>query len=278
LADDDGEVRLAAAQALRALPVPAGSARRDLLARALAAASARPANARADQEVQAIGDALEALATPDDASRLDAAFRAGVPTRVLAGALRAAHARAAITDGDILRRLLDELGGEPAAALAAADALAAAHLSDDDAAPLARAARDGEPALRARLCAVVSRLPDGAGWLAAWMAPAQPPEVRAAAAWAARAHPKLADVLRRLSEGPEARVATNARAALAWSRQPTSGSSIGARLVDPDGTLVAGRWVTIHGGDLSVAVRSDGGGGVRVDGLPPGAVVVQTVE
>ncbi|MFL5308695.1 MAG: HEAT repeat domain-containing protein [Polyangia bacterium] len=270
--DDAGEVRLAAAQALRTFPVPAAAARRDLLARALAAASARLAN-RSDEELQAIGDVLESLATPDDASRLDTAFRAGGSTRALAGALRAAHARDALTDHDIVRRLLDELAGAPAAALAAADALAAARLSDDDAAPLARAARDGEPALRARLCAVVSQLSDGAGWLAAWMEPDQPPEVRAAAAWAARPHPKLADLLRRLGDGPDARVAANARAALAWSKHRTAAASFGARLVQTDGTPVAGRWVTVRGGDLSLAVRSDGGGGVRVDGLPAGAVL-----
>ncbi len=198
LGDEAGEVRLAAAQALRAFPVPA-EARRAVLARAVAAASSRPASAGSDEEVGAIADALEALATPDDASRLDAAFRAGVPTRILGPALRAAHARAPITDRALVRRLLDELAGQPPAALAAADALGAARLSDDDAVSLAQAARDGEPALRARLCAAVTNLSDAAGWLAAWMAPAQPLEVRAAAAWAARAHPELADVLRGLT-------------------------------------------------------------------------------
>ena len=274
LSDDAGEVRLAAAQALLVVSVP-GPARRDLLVRAVAAASSRPASARSDEELQAIGDVLEALATPDDASRLDTALRGGAPTRVLALALRAAHAREPITDRDIVRRLLDELAGPPATALAAADALAAARVSDDDAAPLARAARDGEPALRARLCAAITRLSDGAGWLAAWMAPAQPAEVRAAAAWAARAHPELADLLRRLTDAPEAPVAANARAALAWSRQRTSAPAVGARLVETDGTPASGRWVTVRGGGLSVAVRSDASGNVRVDGLPPGAVVIE---
>jgi HEAT repeat protein len=277
LSDRVAEVRVAAAQALRVLPAPAAAARRDLLDRALAAAS-RPAGVRSDEEVQAIGAALEGLATPDDAPRLDAAFRSGVPTRLVAPALRAAHARDPIADRAIVRRLLDELTGEPAVALAAADALAVARLSDEDAAPLARAARDGEPALRARLCAAITRLSDGAGWLAAWMAPGQPPEVQAAAAWAARSHPELARVLRRLTETPEAPVAANARAALAWPKQRTSSVSIGARVIEADGTPAAGRWMTVSGAGGSVAVRTDGRGGVRVDGLPAGPVAIEVAR
>jgi len=277
LGDDAGEVRLATAQALRAFPPSDPPARRELLARAMTAALARPGVPRADEEVQAVADALEALASPDDASRLDAAFRAGAPTRLLAPALRAAHARDPIADKAIVRRLLDELAGDPARALAAADALAAARLSDEDAVPLAQAARDGEPALRARLCAVISRLSDGPGWLAAWMAPAQPPEVQAAAAWAARGHPELDEVLRRLSGAgaSQSPVAANAAAALVWSKHPLHGRSVAARLQEPDGGPAAGRWAIVRGGGLSVATRSDASGGLRVDGLPDGAVTVE---
>lgn len=273
LTDDAAEVRLAAARALRAWRPAA--ARHDLLIRALSAAVSRPSKARDEDEIQALGDVLEALAAPDDAGPVDAAFRSGAPTRVIAPALRAAHARDPITDRAIVRRLLNELAGDPAGALAAADALAAARLTDQDGVPMARAARDGEPALRARLCGAVSRLSDGSGWLAAWMAPTQPPEVRAAAAWAARAHPELAEVLRGLAGASEAPVAANARAALAWSRQPASGPSIGARLVDTDGTPLAARWTTVRAGGVSVAARSDGSGGIRVDGLPPGPVALE---
>ncbi|HVY41024.1 MAG TPA: HEAT repeat domain-containing protein, partial [Polyangia bacterium] len=277
LGDDAGEVRLAAAQALRAFPAPAAPVRRELLARALAALLARPALPRADEEMEAVADALEALAAPDDANRLDAALRAGAPTRLLAPALRAAHARDPIADANLVRRLLDELTGETARALAAADALAAARLSDDDAVSLARAARDGEPVLRARLCAVVSRLSDGAGWLAAWMAPGQPAEVRAAAAWAARGHPELTETLRRLAgdgaaEGP---VAANAAAALAWSKPSSPAQSVGARLLDTGGRPAAGRWAVVRGGGVSVAIRSDAAGGLRVDGLRGGAVTIE---
>ncbi|HVT08510.1 MAG TPA: hypothetical protein VHO67_13705, partial [Polyangia bacterium] len=196
---------------------------------------------------------------------------------LLAAALRAAHARDPIGDRAIVRRLLDELAGETDRALVAADALAAARLSDDDAVPLARAARDGEPALRARLCAVISRLPDGAGWLAAWMAPAQPPEVRAAAAWAARSHPELNDLLHRLAGagGPESPVAADAAAALAWSNHASPARWVSARLVEADGSPAAGRWAVVRAGGVSVAIRSDASGGLRIEGLPDGAVTVE---
>jgi HEAT repeat protein len=251
LADPASEVRQAAARALLAFaaqPPGDGDGPAGIVDRALAASSRSAALVRDPQEREALGDALGALARDGDAPRLDAAFLAVPDALVFGEALAAAHARAPLGNRQVIDRLLDQLvdaaGGEPTAA-AAADALAVARLSEDDAAKLARAAAVAEPAVRARLCAAVAALPDGAAWLAAWMTASQPLEVRTAAAWAARRRPDAP------GDGP-----------------------IILRLVDTAGTPIAGRWIRLGRPDLSVLVRSDGSGRIRIDGLPGPATIL----
>jgi HEAT repeat protein len=245
LADGANEVRLAAARALLALGAPRSDTpgAGDRLARALASITRTAALARDPQEREALGDALTALARDGDGPRLDAAFLAVPDALVFGGALAAAHARDPLANRRIIQPLLDALGGDAPTAAAAADALAFARLSDRDAAGLASASAVAEPAVRARLCGAVAALPHGADWLAAWAAPDQPPEVRAAAAWAARRRTRVA------------------------APDDAASGPILLRLVDAAGTALAGRWVRIGGPDLWVDARSDGEGRIRVDGL-----------
>lgn len=276
LGDESPAVGAAAARALAGLE-PGALRGRHLLGRALDALARSPAGARDDAEVIAIGGALEALATESDAGRLDAAAIAGGDMRMLGPALAAAHQRAPLADRALVARLLSEVGADSERALAAAGALAVARLGDDDQAPLAQAAQQAEPAVRARLCEAIARLPEGGAWLQAWMSPREPAEVRAAAAWAARRRPELGDTLRALAAGPDEPVATDARAALGAAG--TAGQApYAARLVDPQGTPIAGRWVTFRAGQLSVVLRSDGRGGLLAAGLPEGAVTVSLVD
>ncbi len=265
LGDDDAAVRVAAAQALATLGTAASPG---LLARALAATARAPSGGWAPGDVAAFAALLQSLATVAEAPRLDAALLAGGDVRILAGALVAAHRDTPIADHAVLARLVVDLAGAPPQAGAAALALAAAHLEVDDRARLARVLADAEPAVRAAACAAVARLPDGHRWLAAWMSRAEPVELRAAAAWAARDQPALADTLRALAEAPDEPVAINARAALAGSARTPGHLPLSARLTDVDGVPLAGRWVLVSAGALSVAARTDGTGAVRLTGLP----------
>ena len=276
LDDESPAVRTAAARALVGLPAETLPGLR-LLSRALDALARQPNVTRDETEVAALADGLAALATPADTGRLDAAALAGGDTRILGAALAVAHRQVPIADRALLARLAADVGADPERGLAAAGALAVARLGEDEQVLLAHAAQQAEPAVRARLCEAIARLPDGAAWLQAWMSPAQPAEVRAAAAWASRGRRDLADSLRALAAQPEGPIARNARAALAaqGSGRP---ASCAARLVDPDGTPMAGRWVTLRAGVVSIAVRSDGRGGVRAAGLPEGPVTLSLAD
>jgi len=127
-------------------------------------------------------------------------------------------------------------------------------------------------------------MPDGAGWLTALLrAPDEPPEVRAAAAWAARSldDGDLRDALEAAGADDASPVAANARAALAAMRDRRSRqeSWVGARLRARDGTPIAGRWVTVSfAGAGEVWAVTDDAGGVRLLGPSAGAILLRVPE
>jgi HEAT repeat protein len=267
LADADSAVRAAAAHAL----ARTGGAPLPRMLAALApnpTANARGARApRAPAELEAIGDALEANVTAADTSPLDRAFLTAEPDlqAPLARGLAAAHLTEPLVNGEIVDRAAALLARGGSSALAAATLLATARLSDGEAAALARAFADAEPAVRARLCAAIARSRGAGGWLASLiLSSAEPLQVRAAAAWCARGLPDARSALEVAARGPEGPLATNARAALAAGAGRESGGST-IRLRAPDGAPLAGRWVTLEGGGLSVAALTDETGAARVD-------------
>jgi HEAT repeat protein len=267
LADSDSAVRSAAARALgRSGGVP--------LVQLLAGIVATATRAVRDPaELESIGDALEANVSAADAARVDEAFLAADPglQGALARALAAAHVAQALTSRAVVERLVAMVSEGGPGALAAADALATARLSDGQAAALARAFADAPPAVRARLCAAIARAPRGAGWLASLIAaPGEPLQVRAAAAWCARDLPDARSALEAAVRGPQGPLAANARAALAVG--PHAGNGWRAiRLRAPDGAPLAGRWVTLDGGGTLVAAMTDETGVARVGGLSDAA-------
>jgi len=264
LGDADGSVRRAAAQALARLGSVPGN-----LARMLAVlAATRPT--RQEDEIEALGDALEAnaaAATTADAAQLDAAFaRADSALQIALGrALAAVRAGKTLTDRAAIEAALGRLPAGGAGARTAADVLAVARLSDADAVRLARAFADAEPVGKARLCAAIARAPHGDRWLAALIDdPREALAVRAAAAWSARGLSGARASLERAAHGGDP-LAFNARAALAAGGR--AGGWSGLRLLAPDGTPLCGRWVTLTVGDLSVQAMTDETGRARVDGL-----------
>ena len=278
LADRDPLVRRAAARALARIaagppPLPAAAAS-SLVPPLLAALGQLAGESDAADDAEALGDILETVVGDADRARLVAAFRT-VPTAAaqgaLARALAVAHADRPLTDRAAVDRLiaLVTAGGRPA--LAAADALAVAHLSDAAGGALLGAAAGAEPALLARLCPVLARLPDGGERLAALIAAAdQALMVRAAAAWAARGLGPARGALEAATRATAEPLATNARAALAGG----AGSGWAAvRLRAPDGTPVLGRWVRFRSGVRTVVALTDESGLARVVGLDGRAAI-----
>ena len=139
------------------------------------------------------------------------------------------------------------------------------------------------PTARARLCEAIAGLPEGGAWLVALLrAPDEPLEVRAAAAWAARAvdDSDVRSALDAATRDPAVPVAANARAALAAGRERSRAESwVGARLRARDRTPADGRWVTVsfaNAGDVWAV--TDGAGGVRLRGPCGGAVLLRAPE
>ena len=186
LGDDDSAVRSAAARAL----ARTGGAPLARMLVALAANGTTTRAARDSAELEAIGDALEANVTAADGPRLDEAFLAAAPglQGPLARGLAVAHATEPLVyNRAVVDRAMSLLAAGGATALAAADLLATARLSDGQVAALARAFAEAESPVRARLCAAIARTPRGGGWLASLIASSSEPlQVRAAAAWCAR--------------------------------------------------------------------------------------------
>jgi HEAT repeat protein len=277
LADGEREVRRAAASALAAI-APRSSA---LAASILGAISKSGDPGRDDDEWQAIGEALERAAEAADAGRLGAAWKvatATAPARpALARALGAAQAGRPISDAAVLQQLLDALPGDGPLPIAAADALAMTTPPAEVRVALARRFADAAPAVRARLCDAIAKMPDGGRWLAALIrAHDETTEVRAAAAWAGRSlhDGDMRDALAAAAGDDDAHVAANARAALAATaagRRAPAETWVGARLRARDGTPMARRWVAINVANAGdVWTVTDDAGAVRLRG-PSGA-------
>jgi HEAT repeat protein len=265
LGDDDSAVRSAAARAL----ARTGGAPLVRMLVALAANGTTTRAARDSAELEAIGDALEANVTAADGPRLDEAFLAAAPSLQgpLARGLAVAHATEPLVNNRaVVDRAISLLAAGGPTALAAADLLATARLSDGEVAALARAFADAEPAVRGRLCAAIARTPRGGGWLASLIASSSEPlQVRAAAAWCARGLRDARSALELAARSPEEALATNARAALAGAGKEMGGGAI--RLCAPDCAPLVGRWVTLEGGGVAVAAMTDETGLARVDGF-----------
>jgi len=262
-------VRYAAARAL----ARTGGAPLARMLLALAANGTMTRAARDPDELEALGDALEANVTAADRPRLDDAFLAAAPDLrgPLARGLAVAHATEPLLNSAVVDRAISLLAGGGASALTAAELLATARLSDSEVVALARAFADAEPAVRARLCAAIGRTPRGGAWLASLIASSSEPlQVRAAAAWCARGLPDARSALELAARSPEEPLAANARAALASAGKEVGGRAI--RLRAPDGEPLVGRWVTLEGGGVAVAAMTDETGLARVDG-PPNALV-----
>jgi cellulose synthase operon protein C len=269
LADGDPAVRRAAAEALARV----ADASSQLLTSVLAALTQSGAPPRDDGEAEAIGDALERIASATDARELARAFalaRGGARAAVAHG-LAAAHVGQPISDRALIDQLIVAVGEGGLSALAAGDALAVTVVPAAAVAELARAFGDAEPMVRARLCPAIAGTPDGGAWLAALIeARDEAPEVRAAAAWAARGRAEARKALEGAAHDGDAAVARNAEAALgAPAHRGTAWAAV--RLRAPDGAPLGGRWVTIEdSGGIAVLALTDSFGVARVTGLPGG--------
>jgi HEAT repeat protein len=286
LADADREVRRAAAHALGGVGrapagAQAGARGSDVVAVMLDTLSKHGALERSADEWRHIADAFERLVDGRDAGRVAAAWRAarGPLHIALARAVAAAHAGRASDTAGLVRDLLASVEAGGAGARAAADALAGLHIPDDARPELARAFAASEAATRARLCPAIAQTGGGGVWLASLIqAPAEPPEVRAAAAWAARGNGDAHDALAAAAAG-DGPIAANARAALAAASSPTPGAWTAARLAAPDGSDVVGRWVTITAaGGVVVWAKTDAEGALRVHGLPAGGSALRAAD
>jgi HEAT repeat protein len=267
LGDDAPGVRRAAARALAQVGEPSSA----LVTAVLAAITEAGAPSRDDDESDAIGDALERLVTGTDAERLARAFATahGDARAPIARALARAHAEQPLVDRSLIDLLMGtvEEGGLPA--LAAADALAVARVPAGAAGALARVFADAEPMTRARLCAAIARTTGGGAWLAALIGSRdESPEVRAAAAWAARGQTSAHTALETAARAGVGPIASNARAALA-AGSPGAMLATAVRLRAPDDTPLVARWVTLRSpGGAAVEARTDLLGVARVFGLP----------
>jgi HEAT repeat protein len=281
LSDGERDVRRAAAAALPALAAPSAA-----LVSAVITAIARPGAADRDRdEWQSIAETLERAASPDDAVRLATAWKAtrGSERVALARGIAASQADRPFTDAVLVLQLIDALVGDPALAIAAADALASGALPDEARPALARRFADAVPTARARLCEAIAHLPEGGAWLVALLrAPDEPIAVRAAAAWAARGvdDGDVRSTLDGATGDPAGPIAANARAALAAARARSAAATwVGARLRSRDGTPVEGRWATISFANAGeVWAVTDDAGGVRLRGPSAGAVLLRVPE
>jgi HEAT repeat protein len=279
LADAEADVRREAALALPRLAAPAPE-----ILDAILVALGPKSPSLGDGEMAALGDALEQTVGPGDGPRLERALLAAVgpPRAPLARGLAAAYADHPLTNAAVVDRLLAFVDEGGPAALAAAEALAAARVPGDRAAPLVRAFGDAEPAVQARLCQALAGSPAGATRLARLLDDdAAPDQVRAAAAWAAGAAPEAREALRRAAADPVAAVASNARAALAAAgrRAAHPGSWAGVRLVGPDGVPWPSRWLVIAGADgTEIWTMTDATGRARATALPPGPLALRVAD
>ena len=273
-AEREPGARRAAGAALARVGAPA----RPALSTLLEALAAPGAPARDDDEWRDVGDALARLAAPEDTDRIAAAFVAarGGDRLALARALAATAGAKAFAPA-VASALVAALGAGGPLALAAADALAAAAVPDSARAPLAAAFAAAAPDVRARLCPAIARLSGGGAWLGALVGDAaEPVEVRAAAAWAARGLGEAESALDAATSG-EGPVAANARAARAFGDRKAPPTEV--RLRTPDGTAEAGQWIAVSAGaGAAVWAVTDGTGAARIEGLADGPLSLQVQE
>ena len=266
LGDPDPRVRAAAVRLGGALE--RGCAAGFRWDRALADADAAVRRAAAEAMIHC----AETSPGPGGPARLDDALlkAPGDPSPAFLDLLATAHAAEPLGDRAVVERVLALVAAGGPSATAAADVLAVARLTDDEAPALARAFAKSAPPVQARLCPAIARAPRGGEWLAALIAAADEPlEVRAAAAWAARDAREARRALEIAARGPDGPLARNARAALADVR---GGEWTAIRLGATDGTPLVGRWVTLAGGGVEIDARTDAAGVARLDGLPRRAV------
>jgi HEAT repeat protein len=266
VSDGDPSVRRAAAEALARVANPSSQ----LVTLLLAALTQPQSPPRDDGETAAFGDAMEAITSGEDADPLARAFataRGGARTAIARG-LATAHAERSLSDRAVIDPLIAALADGDLLALAAADALGVARIPAGAVAALARAFADAEPMVRARLCPAIASTPDGGPWLATLIAtPDEAPEVRAAAAWAARGRAEARSALEAAAREGDGVIAQNARAALSAAARPATGWTA-VRLRGPDESPLVGRWVTIgDGGGIAVAAVTDSLGVARIPGL-----------
>jgi HEAT repeat protein len=287
--DPDRQVRQEVAVALARLAAPSVDVAR-AIAGALSASSALP---RDPSELRALGDALEAAVSAQDdpaqAQTLARAFLAAPPrcSDALARGLAVAAARAPLSDGGLIDRLIGALDGGGEAALGAAEALGSVRLDAEKEAALVRSYAGAEDVVKARLAPALVHVRSGATLLIAEIeAPGISDQVRAAAAWAAAALPEAAPALRRAIAGPSPAVAANAGAALARiaaPARPGAGlrrtSSAAARLLAADASPCAPRWVAfVDAEGTRVWTMTDATGRARVTGLGEAPVTLRLEE
>ena len=286
LADPDRDVRRAAAKTLaiagRPTTTHAGARSPDVIALMLDALTKHGTPERGADEWRHIADAFERLVDARDAGRVAAAWRAAHgPLRIaLVRAVAAAHAGRPSDAAGLIPDLLAAIDGGGANARAAADALAVLHVPDDARPTLARAFAGADTATRARLCPAIAQTAGGGAWLASLVqARAEPPEIRAAAAWSARGNNDASEALAAAAAADDGPVGANARAALAVGSAAREGAWTAARLAATDGSDVVGRWLTVTAaGGFVVWAKTDAEGAIRVHGLPAGAAVLRAPE
>jgi hypothetical protein len=243
-----------------------------------------------------VGAALAALATEADVPALAAVAREGSPSARIAAlqglvtALAAARTAGARTARPALAALAAALERGGAEGELAADALAASSAGSLDVASglleasVRRSWQSSDPALRARLCAVMARLPGVAEALtAALLDPREAPEVQAAAAWAlaGRRDPHVLAALERARDAGHPAVASNARAALALTTSAAAGPPVRMQLERPEGGPDTGRpWLVAQEGELAVWVRAGALGQVAIPwpGRSPASLSVRLAE
>ncbi len=240
------------------------------------------------QDQAALGDALEAAVDPSDGPALAAALRRtrGPGRAPILRALAAAHAQQPLVDDatiDLLLVLVDE--GGPIGELAA-DGLGVSQPKSNRETPLLRAYGDAEPSVRGRLCAALARLQTPAAverLRTTLLDDDGEDDVRAAAAWASGSlgKPPLREALIKVRDALSPAVAANARTALARGAGPRADHKewIGVRLLAPDGTPHARRWVAVTARDGTTTWSMTGVmGETRVFGLPVGPYQIELKE
>jgi HEAT repeat protein len=268
LDDPDGDVRREAAVALGGL-----SALPPEAARAIIVVLARPTPPLDADAAAALGDALERVEAEPPA--LEQAYLAASLPLARAALARGLAAGRHSPSSAVVSALIRDLAGAPTLALAAADALLDASLSQQQQEALSVAFARAEVFVGARLSPSLARFPSGAAALESTLADDGAAAcVRAAAAWALASRLDARAALERATDDAAAAIAANARGALAsQARAGRRATSMwtAVRLTTPDGAPWPARWVTVTAGDdAPVWAMTDLEGRAVVAGLGAG--------